>query len=67
MLNTDKLRGKMVENKVTVKTLSHKLGINPSTFYRKLKNNSFEIGEANKITSLLGLSSSEATAIFFGQ
>lgn len=67
MFNADKLRGKMAESKVTINAISKELKINPSTFYRKMKNNSFEIAEANAISHILGLSSSEVTAIFFGQ
>ena len=67
MLNVNKLKGKMVEKGFTIEKLSNSLGINPSTFYRKLKNNSFEIGEADEIVEALGLSAFDATEIFFAQ
>lgn len=67
MLNANKLKGKLVEKGMTVEEISKTLGINPSTFYRKLKNNSFEIGEADVIVKALQLSSSEAKEIFFNQ
>lgn len=67
MLNAGKLKGKLVEKGITVSEMSSKLGIAPSTFYRKIKNNSFEIGEADKIVHALLLSAQEATDIFFSQ
>ena len=65
MLDVNKLKGRIIEKGETVETVSTKLGINPATFYRKLKNNSFEIGEADKIVRILALSHEEATSIFF--
>lgn len=67
MLNVNKLKGKIVEKGYTIEKLSQTLGINPSTFYRKLKKNSFEIEEADTIVKELCLSSEEATEIFFAQ
>ena len=67
MLNVQKLKGKIVENGKTIEGVSADIGISPSTFYRKMNNNSFEIGEADKLVRILGLSCSEATAIFFSQ
>ena len=67
MLNVNKLKGKIVEKGFSIEKLSQILGINPSTFYRKIKNNSFEIEEADAIVKELGLSSTEATEIFFAQ
>lgn len=65
MLNAQKLKGKMVEKGKSVESVSAEMGINPATFYRKLKNNSFEIGEAEKLVDILSLTSEEAIAIFF--
>lgn len=67
MLDTLKLKGKIIESGKSIETLSAELGINQSTFYRKLKNNTFEIGEADKIVAILSLSGEEAVAIFFKQ
>ena len=67
MLDVQKLKGKIVEKGKSIEILSREIGINPSTFYRKLNNNSFEIEEADKIVSVLSLSGAEATAIFFSQ
>ena len=67
MLNMNKLKGKIAENCMTVAELSKILGINPSTFYRKMKKNSFEIAEADILVQTLKLSKEEACSIFFSQ
>lgn len=66
MLDVQKLKGKIVEKGKNVESVSAELGINPATFYRKMKNNSFEIKEADKLVKILSLSCEEASAIFFG-
>lgn len=65
MLDVQKLKGKMVEKGKNVECISAELGINPATFYRKMKNNSFEIKEADMLVKILALSCEEASAIFF--
>ena len=67
MLDVNKLKGKLVENCLSVKEISEILSINPSTFYRKMKANSFEIGEADAIVKALNLTLAEACGIFFSQ
>ena len=67
MLNVQKLKGKMVENGKTVEIISKEIGIDTATFYRKLKDNSFKIAEADKIADVLSLTGEEASAIFFSQ
>lgn len=67
MLNANKLKGKMVEKNISVALIAKTLGISPSTFYRKIKKNSFEIAEADAIVKTLGLTSNEAKEIFFKQ
>lgn len=67
MVNLNKLRGKIVENGYTIDSVAKKIGINKSTFYRKLNENgdNFSIREASAIVELLNLSAAEATSIFF--
>lgn len=65
MLDVQKLKGKIVEKGKSVEVLSADLGMNPSTFYRKMKNNSFEIREASQLMEILSLTCEEACAIFF--
>lgn len=64
MLDVQKLKGKIIEKGKSIETVSADLGINPATFYRKLKNNSFEIREADKLIEVLSLTGEEASAIF---
>ena len=65
MLDVQKLKGKIVEKGKSVEVVSADLGINPATFYRKMKNNSFEIREADELMRILSLTNEEASAIFF--
>ena len=67
VLDVQKLKGKIVEKGKSVEKVSDEIGIHPSTFYRKLKENSFEICEADKLVEALDLTGAEATAIFFSQ
>ena len=69
MVNVDKLRGKMVECRMTVESLSSVVGINTSTLYRRLNGGGggFTIEEADKIASALQLTSDELNRIFFAQ
>jgi hypothetical protein len=65
MLNVQKLKGKIVEKGKNIESISAELGVNPATFYRKMKNNSFEIREVDRLVKILSLNCDEASAIFF--
>lgn len=67
MTNILKLKGKIVENGLTVEEFAKSIGMDGATLYRKMKNDglTFSIGEANKIVTTLGLTPGEAMAIFF--
>ena len=67
MVNINKLKGKVVEQGMTIEELARKIGVNKSTLYRKIRNKgeTFTIKEANLICKALNLSGQEATAIFF--
>ena len=69
MVNVNKLKGKIVERQTSVEELSEAIGIDKSTFYRKLQSGGdpFTIGEADQVARLLELTKEEATAIFFSQ
>jgi hypothetical protein len=69
LVNVNKLKGKIVENQTSVKELSDAIGVDESTFYRKLRSGGepFTIGEADQIAKLLELTKDEATSIFFSQ
>lgn len=69
MVNINKLKGKIIENGLTVETLADKIGIDRSTLYRRISSEGgdFSIKEADKIVSILGLTCEDANAIFFNQ
>ncbi len=69
MVNINKLRGKMFEKGFNVEKLADKIGIDKATLYRKFNSDgqSITIKEASIIVFVLGLTPSEATAIFFSQ
>lgn len=66
MVNKEKLKQIIDEKKVTVSDIAKAIGINPSTFYRKMsKNANFTLKEAGAIACYLSLTEEEALAIFF--
>lgn len=69
MVNTDKLRGKIVERRMTVGDVADKIGVDRSTLYRRLNgfSGSFTIDEADKIATVLDLTPDELNRIFFAQ
>lgn len=52
---------------MTIMSFSKKIGIDSSTFYRKMANNSFTVKEVDRIIEVLHLSLDEAVEIFFAQ
>ena len=65
-MNVDKLRDKMSSSRKTIEALAVYLGINMSTFYRKINGESdFTRNEIMLITSFLNLTADEVFAIFF--
>lgn len=69
MVNVDKLRGKIVEKRMSIAYLSKKIDIDKATFYRKLNDEgeTFSIREVDAIAKELKLTFDEAIAIFFSQ
>ena len=66
-INSNMLRGKIIERGLTVEKLAEIMGINTSTLYRKLSNgDTMLVRDANAIVRALKLSADEAIAIFFG-
>lgn len=67
IVNVQKLRGKLSEKSVTQETVADSMGIDRTTFYRKMKNggSGFTIGEIHKMTDVIPLSRDEAVDIFF--
>ena len=68
MLNRNMLRGKIVENGYQYGTLAKKLSISRVTFYRKMRDGSFTIGEAEQLCDLLHIENpADKCRIFFTQ
>ena len=68
MIDKNKLLGKIREKALTQKDVAERIGIDESTFYRKLKKDgqTFTIEEAYKISEVLDLTNQESIDIFFG-
>jgi len=68
-INVNKLKGKIIENGMTVSSLAKEIGVDRATLYRKLSNDgeTMLVKDANNIVSALNLTAEEAMAIFFSQ
>ncbi len=68
MINTLKLKGLIVERGTTQTALADSIGIDRSTFYRKMKlGGAFSIEEAKLMVKEIPLTDAEAVSIFFGE
>lgn len=67
MVNVNKLKGAIVEHGMNIEILADKIGMDKSTFYRRMQANgdTFTLKEASDIVSALGLTAEEGTQIFF--
>ena len=67
MVNIQLLKNKIAESDMNIEILSEIIGINKSTFYRKINNHgeTFSIKEATLLAKELNLSEKEVSAIFF--
>ena len=67
-IDVNRLRGKTVENGLSGTKMAESLGIDQSTYYRKLGDGggSFTISQAQKIVDILCLTPEECNEIFFG-
>lgn len=63
-MNVLKLKGKIVENGLTVPKVAKAADIDRSMMYRKLKAGRFTVGEAGRIKEALNLTNEEAVEIF---
>ena len=66
-VDINKLNGKIVENKTTKENIAKQLGIDRTTFLRRLNRGKLLIGDAHKICEVLNLSTSEAVEIFLAK
>jgi predicted transcriptional regulator len=69
MVNINKLKGKIVEQGMTIDVFAETAGISRATMFRKLskEGDDFTIAEADAIVKALKLSKDDANAIFFSQ
>lgn len=66
MVDVNRLKGAIVSNGKTQQVVAEQIGIDKSTFYRKMKNGGdFSVGEASKMAEVIPLSNTEAISIFF--
>lgn len=67
-MNVNKLKGKIVENGLSISEVAEMIGIDRSSLYRKLNNKgeTLTIKEANYIVKVLKINPTEAVEIFFG-
>lgn len=66
-MNTNKLKGKIVEKGMNVEGLANLIGVDRSSLYRKLNNaEKITVGEAMRMKNALEMSNAEAYDIFFG-
>ena len=69
MTNVSILKGKIVEKNVTQEAVADDIGMDRSTFYRKMKNEGkqFTVEEIQKLRKILELSNDDIIKIFFTQ
>ncbi len=65
MINKKLLLYKIAQAGKSVKEISDYIGINVSTFYRKVEKNTFKCSEVEKIASSIALNADELLGIFF--
>ena len=64
-MNINKLKGKIVEKGLNIEQVADMIGVDRSTFYRKMNNaDKITIGEAARIKDALMLSDNDAYDIF---
>jgi len=56
----------MIEHGLNADAVSKHLGINRSTWYRKLRNGQFTVGEVQRLSEILRLTHDDIVGIFFG-
>lgn len=65
-INMELLHGKMREKHISNEDMAVQIGVDASTFYRKIKANgvNFTVGQMHKIVEILRLTKEEAVSIF---
>lgn len=65
-VDTDRLKGKIVAHGLTQEQVAAQMGVDRSTFSRKMQNKAltFSVGEMHALCRILGLTAEEAKQIF---
>lgn len=65
-MNKGRLDAKIRERNLTISEIAHELGINPSTYYRKVNadGETFTVAEIKRLAQFLQIPSAEAQEIF---
>lgn len=66
-MDVDKLNGKIAECRTTKEAIADAIGVDRSTFYRRLRDGKLQIQDIHRICTFLHLTSSEAVSIFLAQ
>lgn len=68
MVNTDALRGKIVENRMTLQSVAKSIGISDATMTRRMRDKVFGSDEIEKMIDVLNIDSpEEVERIFFAK
>ena len=69
MVNTDKLKAVMQAKSISIEKASNVIGIDPSTFYRRIQKNGekFTVSEVTKLADMLKIDSKTLQSIFFAK
>lgn len=65
--NIDKLEAAITKSGRTITEVASALGIDRSTFYRRVEKNNLKVADMQILTVLLGLTGEQACAIFLAQ
>ena len=66
MVNTNKIRGRIMEQGLTIGSLAPLVGVSPSTLGRKIKNNAdMTLGEVEAIRDVLNIPPERVMEYFF--
>lgn len=66
-LNQSKLDGKIVEKGMTKEGLAREIGVDRSTFFRRLRSNTLRLKDIHAICEALSLTNEEAIEIFLAK
>ena len=64
-MNTQRIKERMGDMKITVDMMSHELGMDPSTYYRKMQKNGEEFSALDLLVFKRVLQMDEKTALDF--